>query len=316
VNCSPTRANQGQTPEEKFSKVKLDLSSLKVFGCLSYVHLRKEMRDKLEACFVRGIYLGIDEVTKGYRIFNPETDKVIITRDVVFDETKLHSHDLKESTFDMSSLSPLFELPITHDCDDSDDEDARPPSMAGNSPIHLGLEPSDTYTTDAGTDNDPYRIEALILTQLPKGNFMPYQSVLDDIDECPLMTRLTTLIPSPKTQMHHLIRPGGNPSHLRFPLKLPKDIERAPGESLGPIPGLLTTLLGSWICPSNLPHSRKQLEKPAGEPLCKKKLIHVTRTRFGDPVNFQKVKFPSQPNGFSKLSKRQTEVYRDKRLVL
>jgi hypothetical protein len=49
INCSPTKANLEQTPEEKFYSVKPGLFSIRVFGCLSYAHIRKELRDKLES---------------------------------------------------------------------------------------------------------------------------------------------------------------------------------------------------------------------------------------------------------------------------
>ncbi len=42
VNQSPTRANLGTTPFEKFTSKALDLSHLKVFGSLAYVHVDKE----------------------------------------------------------------------------------------------------------------------------------------------------------------------------------------------------------------------------------------------------------------------------------
>jgi hypothetical protein len=43
-------------------------------------------RDKLETKSVVGIFLGYSSNSKGYRIYNLETKKILVTRDVKFDE--------------------------------------------------------------------------------------------------------------------------------------------------------------------------------------------------------------------------------------
>ena len=39
INWSPTRANSGTTPEEKYTGTIPDVSMLKIFGCLVHVHV-------------------------------------------------------------------------------------------------------------------------------------------------------------------------------------------------------------------------------------------------------------------------------------
>ena len=46
MNRTPTNAVHDVTPEEKFTGVKPDLSHLKVFGCIAYVHVLDELRAK------------------------------------------------------------------------------------------------------------------------------------------------------------------------------------------------------------------------------------------------------------------------------
>jgi len=41
INYSSTKANMSQTPNERFFTLKPNVSELKVFGCLAYLHLRK-----------------------------------------------------------------------------------------------------------------------------------------------------------------------------------------------------------------------------------------------------------------------------------
>ena len=61
---------------------------LRVFGCQAYAHIPKDERHKFDPKAKRCIFLGYGENTKGYRLYDIVKKKVIISRDVVFDETK------------------------------------------------------------------------------------------------------------------------------------------------------------------------------------------------------------------------------------
>jgi hypothetical protein len=51
-----------------------------------YAQILKEKRYKLEETSVRYIFLGYSSMSKGYRLYNLKTKKVLISRDVLFDE--------------------------------------------------------------------------------------------------------------------------------------------------------------------------------------------------------------------------------------
>ncbi len=74
------------TPEEKFTGKKLDVSHLRVFGCITYVHVLNEKRSKLDPKAKKCIFIGYSLEQKGYRCFNPSTRKLQVSRDVMFDE--------------------------------------------------------------------------------------------------------------------------------------------------------------------------------------------------------------------------------------
>jgi len=74
------------TPEEKFIGKKPDVSHLKVFGYIAYVHVLDEKISKLNPKAEKCIFIGYSLEQKGYRCFNPSTWKLQVSRDVVFDE--------------------------------------------------------------------------------------------------------------------------------------------------------------------------------------------------------------------------------------
>ena len=86
MNRTPIAAMHDVTLEEKFTGVKPDLSHLKVFGCIAYVHVPDELRTKLDPKAEKCVFIGYSLEQKGYRCYNPLTHKLRVSRDVVFDE--------------------------------------------------------------------------------------------------------------------------------------------------------------------------------------------------------------------------------------
>jgi hypothetical protein len=86
MNRTPTAVVHGMTPEEKFIGKKPNVSHLRVFGCIAYVHVPNEKRSKLDPKVEKCIFIGYSSKQKGYRCFNPSTRKLQVSRDVVFDE--------------------------------------------------------------------------------------------------------------------------------------------------------------------------------------------------------------------------------------
>ncbi len=86
MNWTPTMTVHGMTPEEKFTDKKPDVSHLKVFGCITYVHVPDEKISKLDPKIEKCILIGYSLEQKGYKCFNPSTQKLQVSRDVVFNE--------------------------------------------------------------------------------------------------------------------------------------------------------------------------------------------------------------------------------------
>ncbi len=74
------------TPKEKFTSKKPDVSHLKVFGCIAYVHVPNEKKSKLDPKVEKCIFIGYFLEQKGYRCFNPSIRKLQVSKNVVFNE--------------------------------------------------------------------------------------------------------------------------------------------------------------------------------------------------------------------------------------
>ena len=86
INCSPSIAIEKKTPQEIWSGSPATYSDLKIFGCPAYAHVDN---GKLEPRSMKCIFLGYKYSVKGYKLWCPETKKLVISRDVIFYETSM-----------------------------------------------------------------------------------------------------------------------------------------------------------------------------------------------------------------------------------
>eukprot|EP00253_Pinus_taeda_P032243 PITA_32243 len=89
-NKSPHRVLGNMTPEEAFTGEKPHVGHLRIFGCLTYSYIPKEQRTKLEPMAEKGILMAYSETSKAYRIFIPFKWRVVIRRDVKFEEERAY----------------------------------------------------------------------------------------------------------------------------------------------------------------------------------------------------------------------------------
>ncbi|CAB4030416.1 Retrovirus-related Pol poly from transposon TNT 1-94 [Paramuricea clavata] len=97
-NRSPTKALNGITPYECLFEKKPDVSNLRVFGCVTYVHIPDNQRKKLDAKSRKSIFMGYPEGVKGYKLYDPVSRKFLGSRDVIFLEKKFHDFDVQTSS--------------------------------------------------------------------------------------------------------------------------------------------------------------------------------------------------------------------------
>jgi transposase InsO family protein len=97
MNRTPATTVHGMTPEEKYSGRKPDLSHLKVFGCITYVHVLDELQTKLDSKAKKCVFIGYSLEQKGYKCSNPITREMRVSKDVVFNEMSNWYADVKDS---------------------------------------------------------------------------------------------------------------------------------------------------------------------------------------------------------------------------
>jgi hypothetical protein len=76
MNQTPTSTFHGMTLEETFTGKKPNASNLRVFSCISYVHVHDEKRSKLDPKTKKCIFIIYSLEHKGYRCFNPSVQNL------------------------------------------------------------------------------------------------------------------------------------------------------------------------------------------------------------------------------------------------
>jgi hypothetical protein len=73
-----------EAPQEAWSGTKLNVAHLRTFKCIAYAHIPSDLRKKLDYRSEKCIFTGYSETSKAYRLYNPITKKLILSRDVKF----------------------------------------------------------------------------------------------------------------------------------------------------------------------------------------------------------------------------------------
>nr|GEW10712.1 ribonuclease H-like domain, reverse transcriptase, RNA-dependent DNA polymerase [Tanacetum cinerariifolium] len=88
LNSVPTKKLDDITPYEAIKQRKPNLENLRVFGCIAYAKVPSQRLTKLDDRSSRMVYLENEPGSKAYRLFDPTTQKICVSRDVKFKENE------------------------------------------------------------------------------------------------------------------------------------------------------------------------------------------------------------------------------------
>jgi hypothetical protein len=89
LNRSPSTKINCKIPEEVWTCHSCDFSNLRIFFCDAYALISKDQRSKLDPRSKKYVFVGYGDGVKGYILWDPTSQKLIIRRYVVFDESSL-----------------------------------------------------------------------------------------------------------------------------------------------------------------------------------------------------------------------------------
>jgi len=95
LNRSPTKSLDGVTPYEAWHGKKPRVDHLRIFGCIGHVKRVGPGVRKLSGRSQKMVLIGYEEGTKGYRLLDPVSKKLHISRDVIFEEDQAWNWEKK-----------------------------------------------------------------------------------------------------------------------------------------------------------------------------------------------------------------------------
>ena len=109
LNRIETSEEKGVTPIELWLKKRPNISNLRIFGeeVEEYFYITKKKRRKWDVKAEKGIFVGYDENTKGFRIWLSEREQVKIHRNVRFTDKHYEFNSNEEQESDSNTI--IFE---------------------------------------------------------------------------------------------------------------------------------------------------------------------------------------------------------------
>ncbi|SGY70393.1 BQ5605_C004g03146 [Microbotryum silenes-dioicae] len=109
-NLMPHAGIGGEIPDTRWHGFAPDISTLRAFGCRAWHHLPLAKRTDLDPKAVPLLFVGFDQHAKAFRLFEPSTRRIQLSRNVVFRESEFPA--LRPATDVRAEPIPL---PVTVD---------------------------------------------------------------------------------------------------------------------------------------------------------------------------------------------------------
>ncbi|KAG7599419.1 Integrase catalytic core [Arabidopsis suecica] len=216
INRTPTKVLKDVSPFEVLNNTKPSIDHLRVFGCVCFVLVPGEQRNKLDAKSIRCMFLGYSTTQKGYKCFDPTHNRTYVSRDVKFLEdqgyqTKKDWETLKDLAHSTSDRAASLKFLLDHLGNKAPPptEVSPPPtevSPTSHEPGQQNHEPQYDHLPhdqeDRGQDKEEIPIEPNSMTQDHGGSSqeqgIPSQEDLSDSSEEEEDTKQIVRDPTPK----------------------------------------------------------------------------------------------------------------------
>jgi hypothetical protein len=163
------------TPFELRFGHKLSVSHLRPFGCKCFI-LKRGNLDKFESRSSDGILLGYTPHSRSYRVFNLETNTVVESCDVTFDESAPCPRDVFECASDKEIEKIIFVDEELQGFDGDKDDPLRPSISSSEFVPAFTLETEAPQTTTSSTATvETSRVEGEISSDHGAPSHIPFQ---------------------------------------------------------------------------------------------------------------------------------------------
>lgn len=144
INRLPSIVLKWKCPVEILTNKRPDFSRLKIFGCLCFVSNLDPHKRKFDPRAKKCVFLGYVPNCKGYKVFDLQDQKVLVSRDVVFYEDKFPFQD--------TSLHETHDVPLPITIEDVFVN--TPPDQSSHNGVNDDS-PTTTTTTSASPSQSP-----------------------------------------------------------------------------------------------------------------------------------------------------------------
>lgn len=119
LNRSPNVTVENKTPKETWSGFRLAVEHFRVFDCIGRVHIPTDKKTKLDDKSHKRVFLGMSEESKGYMLYNPVAQRIIVSRDVRF-EANAHQNQEESHKEELQLDLKWGETNSSSDCVESE----------------------------------------------------------------------------------------------------------------------------------------------------------------------------------------------------
>ena len=213
INRIPTALTAGISPYERLFGSAPDYSSLRVFGSTCFVLRPEAERNKLSARSAACVFLGYGEGRKGYRCFDPVSNKFYVSRHVVFMEhISFFSIPFPSHTVTKADLIHID--PFSDDADDVLDSTVSSPNPSLLQPFPIHYSRRSNTPTDAPPSSATQEAPEVVDSAPPSAKRIRKSTHLPDFDYSCYSSSFTSFLSS----IHNLCEPQSYTEAARDPL--------------------------------------------------------------------------------------------------